>query len=106
MSLFWRKTLLALVLVLNVVLLYSLIWGDMGIRAYREQKKLHNKLERRVESLNTANAALKKEIDLLRNDEKYQEKLIRNRLNFVKRNEILYIFPQVEKESAGVKHDD
>lgn len=106
MSLLWRKILLAMAVALNAVLLYSLLWGDMGIRSYREQKNLHKKLEARIESLDKANAALKEEIDLLRNDEKYQEKLIRNRLNFVKRNEILYIFPQVESDSAGVKHYD
>ena len=106
MSLFYRKVLLASVLFLNAVLLYSLIWGTMGVGAYRDQKRLHTKLNKTVTSLDAANTELPGEIDLLRNDVDYQEKLIRNRLNYVKRNEILYIYPQVGVESAGVVQYD
>ena len=101
----WQRIFVGLSLAINCILLYSLIWGDQGLRAYRNLKEQHYFLESRIKDLDERNIALSKEIRLLRSDEKYQEKVIRQRFNFVKDNEILYIFPgahDAAKTGAGL----
>jgi len=91
---FWRRLLLSFLLVINAVLVYRLIWSDtQGILAYKALKEHLVALESRVKELDEKNVAISREIRLLQSDEKYLEKIIRQRLNFVKDNEILYIFP-------------
>ena len=98
-----RRFVLAVSLVLNLALVYNLIWGHRGAIAYKELKLQCDKLEERIRRVGEENLALSKEIHLLQSDEKYIEKMIRNRLNFVRSNEILYIFPgETKAEHAGV----
>ncbi len=100
----WQRIFVGFSLAINGILLYSLIWGSQGLYAYKNLKEQHYGLERRVQELDAKNVALSREIRLLQSDEKYQEKIIRNRFNFVKDNEILYIFPEIRdmaKTGAG-----
>ena len=90
----WRRILLAVSIGLNAILLYSLIWGDKGAFAYKQLKEQCASLQVKIREYDAMNLALSKEIRLLQSDEKYQEKMIRTRLNFVRDNEILYIFPE------------
>ncbi|GHV54427.1 septum formation initiator [Deltaproteobacteria bacterium] len=85
--------------VINVVLLYSLIWGNHGFSAYHNLKEQHELLEAHIQDLDKKNLALSQEIRLLQSDEKYQETVIRKRFNFVKDNEILYIFSGTEEHT-------
>ena len=101
----WQKIFVGFSLAINAVLVYSLIWGSQGLNAYRTLKEQHQTLENRIKDLDAENIALSREIRLLQSDEKYQEKEIRNRFNFVKDNEILYIFPEsrdTAKTGAGL----
>lgn len=101
----WQRIFVGLSLAINCILLYSLIWGEQGLRAYRNLKEQHYFLEMRIKDLDERNIALSKEIRLLQSDEKYQEKVIRQRFNFVRDNEILYIFPEAgetAKTGAGL----
>lgn len=97
---FARRFVLALSLALNLVLVYNLIWGNSGAIAYKELRSRCDALEKRIARIADSNLALSKEIRLLQSDEKYIEKMIRNRLNFVRNNEILYIFPGLEPDEA------
>ncbi len=98
-----RRLVLAVSVVLNLVLLYSLIWGQQGAIAYKELRERTKNLEEKIARLDEENLTLSREIRLLQSDEKYLEKMIRKRLNFVRDNEILYIFPEDTKsESSGV----
>ena len=101
----WRRLLLAFLLAINAILLYRLIWSDtQGVLAYKTLKERHAVLEARIKELDEKNVALSREIRLLQSDEKYLEKIIRKHLNFVKDNEILYIFPNTKdtaKTGAG-----
>jgi len=99
---FARRVVFAVSVVLNLVLVYNLIWGDSGAIAYKELRSRCGTLEERIRRIADSNLALSKEIRLLQSDEKYIEKMIRNRLNFVRNNEILYIFPgETKVDSAG-----
>lgn len=95
---FVRRAVLGLALILNVVLLYNLIWGKSGAIAYQELKERCADLQTRILAVEEENLDLSREIRLLQSDDAYLEKVIRNRLNFVRENEILYIFPG---EGAG-----
>lgn len=94
----WRRIVLGVSLLLNAVLLYSLIWGSKGVISYREYKEQSLLLEKRIDELKERNLALSKEIHLLKTDANYVEKMIRTRLNFVRENEILYVFPDERKK--------
>lgn len=102
-----RRIVLAVSLVLNLVLVYNLIWGNSGAIAYKELRSRCDALEERIKRIADSNLALSKEIRLLQSDEKYIEKVIRNRLNFVRNNEILYIFPgrEADERSGAVPHE-
>jgi cell division protein FtsB len=99
---FARRLVLAVSLLLSMILVYNLIWGERGIIAYKELRLRCDSLEERIRQAGESNLELSKEIRLLQSDEKYIEKTIRNRLNFVRNNEILYIFPgETNGDSAG-----
>jgi cell division protein FtsB len=87
---------------LNAVLIFSLIWGQQGIMEYKKIYEQYHALEERIAGLETENLLMSKEIRLLQSDEKYVEKVIRNRLHFLRDNEIRYIFPDTtEAEAPG-----
>ena len=87
---------------LNMVLLFSLIWGQQGIIEYKRLYEQCKTLEERIAGIEEQNIFLSREIRLLQSDDKYVEKMIRNRLHFIRDNEIRYIFPDgTEKESSG-----
>lgn len=102
-----RRVVFAISVLLNLVLVYNLIWGNSGAIAYEELRTRCEDLEERIQRIADSNLALSKEIRLLQSDEKYIEKMIRNRLNFVRNNEILYIFPgESQKEPSGALPDE
>ena len=99
-----RRLVFFVSLVLNIILLYSLIGGRQGFVEYNRLYEECRALEERILLLDEENAALSREIRLLQTDEKYLEKVIRNRFHFIKDNEILYFFPgEPESESSGVQ---
>ena len=60
-----------------------------------------------MQEVEQKNIALSREIELLNSDNKYIEKVIRNKLNFVKNNEILYLFQEAQPPSRrGATSDD
>lgn len=101
------KSVLVISIVLNLALIFSLIWGEQGIISY---KRLYGKcqtLEEKITVLENQNVFLSKEIRLLQSDEKYIEKVIRNRLHFIRDNEIRYIFPEEQDvEPSGAQPDE
>ncbi len=96
-----RHIMLLLSIILNIVVVYSLVWGQQGVLAYKELTSLNQKLEHTIAELDEKNVLLSQEIRLLQTDEKYIEKVIRKRLNFVRSNEIIYIFPEKEDNLAS-----
>ncbi len=102
-----RQVALVVSLLLNVVLVYSLVWGEQGVLAYRRLKTFHDRLTTQIAELDEKNILLSQEIRLLQSDDKYVEKVVRNRLNYVRETEILYIFPeQKAHERPGVAADE
>lgn len=101
----WHKILLLIAVLLNVVLLGRLFLSDEGIVGYNSLKSENEELRLKLEKINEKNLALSREIELLNSDEKYLEKIIRSKLNFVKNNEILYLFQENQTISGALPDD-
>lgn len=103
----WKVIILAIALSLNVTLAVRLIWGPQSILSYRELRTQQIALQAELAKEEAQNALLSREIRLLQSDERYVEKLIRQRLNYVKENEILYLFDTGPSASArGATEDE
>ena len=87
--------------------MYNLRWCELVIISYKELRELCALLEATSLEIEDDNLSRGKEIRLLQSDDKYLEKVIRNRLNFVRENEILYIFPGgTQEEPSGGQPDE
>ncbi len=101
-----RIAIVVLLFVLNLFLLFRLIWSDQGLFAYWELKNRYTVLQDKIESIEGQSLDLSQEIRRLKSDKAYQEKIVRERMNFVKKGEILYIFPDDVANSSGEGRDD
>ena len=87
---FWRVFLLCSFSVCNLVLLYRMIWGPTGLVDYSDLRSEYAEIQRQDAALDAENLSLSREIRLLQTDQKYVEKMIRQRLHYLRDNEILY----------------
>jgi len=101
-----RIVLVALLLIINLFLLFRMIWSDQGIFAYLELKSRYETLQSRIDSVDGKSLDLSQEIRRLKSDKAYQEKIVRERMNFVKQDEILYIFPDESAKPRGEETDE
>lgn len=95
-----RILLVALLLFINLFLLFRLVWSDQGVFTYLELKNRYSALEEKIKGVDAESLDLSQEIRRLKSDKAYQEKVVRERMNFVKKDEILYIFPDGKAKSA------
>ncbi len=104
---FWRTFILIALGLINVILFYRMIWGDNGVLAFNQLRNQYKGLVQELATLDSANIALSNEIRLLKTDDAYIEKMVRQRLHYVRDNEILYLFtdtPPIAKN--GDKSDE
>ena len=92
MVIFWRTCLLVFLGILNVVLFYRMIWGNSGILAFNQLQQNYIQLEQELAAVDAYNLQLSNELRLLKTDNAYVEKMIRQRLHYVRDNEVLYLF--------------
>jgi cell division protein FtsB len=86
----------------NIFLLYLLIISDQGISAYLDMSRRHEKLMHGIEQTEDQSRRLSREIRWLKSNKKYMEQVIRSKTNFVKEDEVLYLFPEtVHNATAG-----
>lgn len=97
---FIRRLLLALILFCNAVLLYNLIWSDKGVFAYLDLKSHQKQLKMRIESLGGRSLDLSQEIRWLKSDRAFTEKMTRAHGNYLRDNEIIYLFPGQSTEGS------
>jgi len=83
-----------LLFVLNISLVYRLVWGQQSLFAYHDLVAQYDDLKITILELEQENATISREIRLLRQDDGYMEKMIRHRLNYVRDNEVLYLFSE------------
>lgn len=101
----WKAIILALALLVNLTLFYRLIWGTQSLLVYKDLRDRHAELTSELERYDALNAALSQEIRLLQTDNNYVEKAVRQRLNFVRDNEILYLFNDEQASSGAAAND-
>ena len=92
---------------INLIIFCHMIWGSEGLIAYRELKQKHAAIEAEIASIDAENRSLSRDIRLLQTDERYVEKMIRQRLHYVHENEVLYLFgdSSENRESGAATHD-
>lgn len=101
-----RILIVALLLLINLLLMFRLIWSDQGVFAYLELKSRYETLQAKIDSVDSDSLDLSQEIRRLKSDKAYQEKIVRERMNFVKKDEILYIFPDETANPSGEGADE
>lgn len=103
---FWRVLILTVLALANVTLFCSMVWGPTGLVEYYDLKQRHSDLEKEMSGLDAENLSLSREIRLLQSDGQYVEKMIRQRLRYVRDNEILYLFGDAENAGSGAAKND
>ena len=88
-----RRLLLALILFCNAVLLYNLVWSDKGVFAYLSLKDNQKQLKLKLDALAGRSLDLSQEIRWLKSDRAFTEKMTRAHGNYLRDNEIIYLFP-------------
>ncbi|MBO4296855.1 MAG: septum formation initiator family protein [Desulfovibrio sp.] len=101
---FWRVFLLCAFALVNILLLYRMVWGTNGLVDYAALKEEHAQIASQIKALDSENRALSQEIRLLQNDPKYVEKMVRQRLHYLRANEVLYLFDA--HSQPGARSDD
>lgn len=89
---FFRTLLLTLFAVIDCVLVYRAVWGPTGLIECSALQEERDAGRERMKAVDADNRTLSREILLLRSDDAYVEKMIRQRLHYLRGNEILYLF--------------
>lgn len=100
-----RKAVFGFFVILNLILFYNLLWSAKGLFNFLELRTHHAKLEAIQETVDARCLELSQEIRWLTSDRAFAEKMVRSRLNYLKSNEILYVFPNQASAAAKVGDD-
>lgn len=101
-----RVGLIVLLGICDLALFGKMMWGHGGIIEYCELKREYGQIRAHVDSLDAENMALSREIRLLQTDNKYTEKMVRQKLRYLRDNEIVYLFPEKNGAQNGDVSDD
>lgn len=102
----WKVVLLCTLGIANVALFYQMMWGKQGLIAYQDLKSNYEQLESKIMRLDKDNRILSNDIRLLQSDDLFVEKMIREKLYYIKENEILYLFDdKISKQILGEGQD-
>lgn len=102
----WRVIILVAAGLLDVALFGKMIWGPGGVVEYGELKRQYSDLRQHIAKLDDQNLALSRDIRLLQSDNQYMEKMVRQKLRYLRDNEVVYLFPvQAESQNGALSHD-
>ncbi len=90
----WKRLFVGFLLAVNLVFAWRLFLGDHGLSAYWDLKKRHQRMERELAAAEHKNLEISLEIRELKSDRSHLEDVIRKRMNYLKENEVLYVFPE------------
>lgn len=102
----WRVLILLLVGCVDVALFGKMMWGSGGIVEYQALKSQYSALQQQIAALDAENMALSLDIRLLQSDDKYVEKMVRQKLRYLRDNEVVYIFPQASTRGTESSNHD
>ena len=92
------RSLVGFLLVLNLILLYAIVYSSHGLAGYKRQNEQVKELEEKILKLKQDNQKLFEMIQALKTDPKAQEKLVRQELGWVRENEVILEFPDKETD--------
>lgn len=81
-----------------VFILFFTVFGDRGLLRIFELKQDKKKIEERLAENRADNEKLKREIVALKSDRRYLESISRKDFGLVRSNEVIYQFPQENKQ--------
>jgi len=82
-------------------ILYFTIFGERGLLRIYHLNKEKQVVQQRLDTIKSENLKLVREVDALKNDRRYLESIARRDFGLVRKNEIIYQFPQkTEKKSV------
>lgn len=85
-------------------ILYFTIFGERGLLRIYHLNKEKQDVQLRLEALKVDNLKLVREVDALKNDRRYLESIARRDFGMVRKNEIIYQFPQ-KTETKSVEQE-
>ncbi len=92
----FRRILIAVGLFLNVSLLLSFFFGEMGLLNAMKLRKVHAGIQSEISWLQGENEKLLGQVDALQHDLGTIERFARDRLGLIKEGELVYEFINME----------
>lgn len=102
---FWRVIILSVLGLINAALLCKMIWGPTGLMEFHSLKAEYAALQEKISNLDVENMALSRDIRLMQSDPQYVEKMVRQKLHYLRDNEIVYIFANPGQNAEAKSHD-
>lgn len=102
---FWKVSILFCLGVVNLALFCKMIWGPTGLLEFHALKQQYTALQDKISQLDSENMALSRDIRLMQSDPEYVEKMIRQKLHYLRANEIVYIFANPATTTEAKNHD-
>jgi len=81
-------------------ILYFTIFGERGLLRIYHLNREKQDVQQRLEAYKGENLKLVREVDALKNDRRYLESIARKDFGLVRKNEIIYQFPQKSVQSS------
>ena len=78
-------------------ILYFTVFGERGLLRIYHLNKEKQQVQLRLETIRNENMKLVREVDALKNDRRYLESIARRDFGMVRKNEVIYQFPQQQK---------
>lgn len=78
-------------------ILYFTVFGERGLLRIYHLNKEKQQVQLRLEAIRNENMKLVREVDALKNDRRYLESIARRDFGMVRKNEVIYQFPQQQK---------
>ena len=76
------------------LILYFTVFGERGLLRIYHLNKERQEVTVRLEAIKSENLKLVREVDALKNDRRYLESIARRDFGMVRKNEVIYQFPQ------------
>lgn len=106
LSTFWKTIILSLLLLMNIALAYHLLLSEKSFFAWKEAQETHKDLELKLAEIDAQKTEISNQIYMLQNDKNAIERYIRQRLNYVRDGEILYLFEKQEDNDSPWLEED
>jgi len=81
-------------------ILFFTIFGERGLLQIYHLNKEKQEVRLRMEAIKSDNQKLVREVDALKNDRRYLESIARKDFGMIRKNEIIYQFPQKSEQKS------